>query len=101
MALKETNWIICYDIRCPKRLQRVHRFCKKSAIPLQKSVFALKADEERLDLWMNGLETLIDPATDDIRIYPVGRLEDAIIYGTTRLPPMMEAYLKSQNEKSR
>lgn len=82
-------------------MQRIHRFCKKCAIPLQKSVFALQADETRLDLIVQSLSDLIDPNTDDIRIYPVGRLEDAIIYGTTRLPPLMEAYLKSQNEKSR
>ena len=33
------EYIICYDITCPRRLGRIHRVLKRLANPLQYSVF--------------------------------------------------------------
>jgi hypothetical protein len=49
MSLHEpTGWIVCYDIRQPKRLIRVHRHLKKWGVPLQYSVFLVQASAARL-----------------------------------------------------
>ncbi|HFQ90150.1 MAG TPA: CRISPR-associated endonuclease Cas2, partial [Desulfobulbus sp.] len=40
MAKPRKQWyLLAYDIRNPRRLQRTHAFVKKLGIPLQKSVF--------------------------------------------------------------
>ncbi|WP_072054928.1 CRISPR-associated endonuclease Cas2 [Aliivibrio fischeri] len=73
------NYIISYDIRHPKRLQRVHKVLLGYGIPLQYSVFYLK-NSRKLDVdevW-ERLAQLINKKEDDVRLYPVNNvhLED-------------------------
>lgn len=63
--------IICYDITCPRRLGRIHRALKKTALPIQYSVFLFKGTTQQLEHCIEKLEQLMDPNTDDIRIYPL------------------------------
>lgn len=71
MAKARFPHIISYDIADPKRLQRIHRFLKKVALPLQYSVFLLEADAKRIEQLEKQLATMINPRADDIRIYPL------------------------------
>lgn len=98
MAVTPAEWLICYDIRDRRRLTRVHRCCCRYAMPLQLSVFAARLSEQRLQNLLEQLEQLIDPDEDDIRVYPIADLNDSILFGTSRLPPMLEAIIKFQQD---
>lgn len=62
-------WLVAYDIRSAKRLQRVHRFMVGWGRPLQYSVFAVDASDEECLHMIAGLERRIDPTVDDVRVY--------------------------------
>ena len=63
--------IICYDICCPKRLVRLHRFLKKQAVPIQYSVFLFTGNRRQLKASMNEAVKFINPKEDDLRAYPL------------------------------
>jgi CRISPR-associated endonuclease Cas2 len=65
------DYLIAYDITCPKRLNRLHRYLMKIAMPIQYSGFFLTTDERNLESLMQGAQALIDPKTDDLRCYPL------------------------------
>lgn len=66
-----TTCLVTYDITSPKRLRRMHRALRRLAVPIQYSVFlgdftaAGRAGLRAL------IEDIIDPAEDDVRIYPL------------------------------
>jgi len=62
-------YLVSYDIRDPARLGRVHRFVKERALALQYSVFVLEGDDTARIEMSKGIEALIDPEADDVRIY--------------------------------
>lgn len=98
MALTGVNWLVCYDIRHPRRLRRIHRCCRRWGMPLQRSVFACALKGNDLDAMIEELRFLMDEREDDIRIYPIEDLANAIIQGTTRLPMMIEMLIRMQAE---
>ncbi len=65
------QYIICYDIRHPRRLGRIHRFMRKFATALQYSVFLFTGTARQLQQHMAELESLMDKREDDIRSYPI------------------------------
>lgn len=99
MALTGVNWLVCYDIRHPRRLQKIHRCCRRWGMPLQRSVFACALKGRDLDVMIEELKSLMDESEDDIRIYPIEDLVNAIIQGTTRLPLMVEMLIRMQAEE--
>jgi CRISPR-associated protein Cas2 len=64
-------YLLAYDIRHEKRLRRVHYFCKKHGIPLQRSVFLFKADAAGLEEMVDGVRARVSDKEDDVRLYPV------------------------------
>lgn len=87
MALSETrNWLIAYDIADPRRLRRVHRFLSRHAVPVQYSVFATRASPMKLGEIRAGLEKLVNPREDDVRIYPIPEPAYLAVYGRKALP---------------
>jgi CRISPR-associated protein Cas2 len=65
------TYLVTYDIRAPRRLQRVHRALSKVGYALQYSVFAVDLrDLERARL-VGRLRRLIDETEDDVRFYLV------------------------------
>lgn len=68
---RSLSYIVCYDIRCPRRLGRVHRYLKRRAIALQYSVFIARLDKPGRELLMRDLRVIIHPQQDDIRLYPL------------------------------
>ena len=65
------NFIICYDIRHPRRLQRVYRAVLKHAAPIEYSVFILEGSGKEAMQCMAEASLLIDPTEDDLRCYPL------------------------------
>ncbi|ADE15910.1 CRISPR-associated protein Cas2 [Nitrosococcus halophilus Nc 4] len=63
--------LICYDIACPRRLGRIHRYLKGRAAPVQYSVFVAKLNRREISLLAARLAHRIHPRKDDIRIYPL------------------------------
>ena len=61
-------FLIGYDIRSPKRLQRVHRKLLRFAMPIQYSVFLLSGSEADANLCLSELKPLIEKE-DDLRCY--------------------------------
>lgn len=86
MARCGRQYLICYDIADPKRLIRVHRACARHAAPLQYSVFLGCFRPEKLEALLDELDGLIEPALDDVRIYPLPSPAQADLVGTPRLP---------------
>ncbi len=64
-----SKYIICYDIRNPKRLQSVHNYLKKFAIPIQYSIFILDGSHKDKANCLLYLRKLIDKTVDDLRCY--------------------------------
>jgi len=87
MALNETRtWLIAYDITCPKRLGRVHRYLKTVAVPVQYSVFATEETAQGIQHIRDALAQKINPKTDDVRIYPLPMNLELHRYGRRALP---------------
>lgn len=71
MSARKLPWLICYDIRDPRRLQRLHRFMGHNAAPVQYSVFIGRYSAADLRWLCIGIERIIDRRVDDVRCYPL------------------------------
>jgi len=70
--MKTFDYVVCYDISCPKRLAKVARVLERVASRIQKSIFLFdKVTTKELELLQKKLESIIDHDADDIRIYKV------------------------------
>lgn len=67
--------LICYDIADPRRLQRIHRRIKRDGVAVQYSIFQCDLDDLHFARLVADLKCLVDPRSDDIRIY--GPRQDA------------------------
>lgn len=65
-------YLVSYDIRDPKRLQRVHAYLKRHALPVQYSVFVARLTPQQRGRLLAGLARLIAPV-DDVRVYALGQ----------------------------
>ncbi len=89
------SYLIAYDITEDRRLNRICRYLKGKGLHLQKSVFFCFFDKEELTAVIARLKEMIDPCTDDIRIYPVLFDFKAIAFGDQDiLPPGVFLHLK-------
>jgi CRISPR-associated protein Cas2 len=87
MALNQPlRYLIAYDIRDPKRLMRVHRFLRRQGLPVQYSVFTAQLTQRKLLRVMEGLDRIIEPRADDVRIYPLPTRLDARLLGRQMFP---------------
>ncbi len=80
------EYIICYDIKEPKRLGRIHRALKKRATAVQYSVFLFTGSAEQLRHCLGMLEEIMDTREDDIRAYPLPRRGLRMQFGKDQLP---------------
>lgn len=65
------NFVIGYDIKHPRRLQRVYRAMLKHAAWIEYSIFVLEGSDKEAMRCMEEVSRLIDPAEDDLRCYPL------------------------------
>ena len=64
-------YLVAYDVRCPKRLRRVHREVVSEGQGLQQSVYLVRASHRSLRDLLARVEAHMDTAVDDLRAYPV------------------------------
>lgn len=69
MDVKRTLYLVCYDVSCPKRLQRVHRYLIGYKVGGQKSFFECWFTPAELREAERELMALIDPVTDRVHIF--------------------------------
>ena len=79
-------YLVSYDIADPRRLVRVHRYLRKDGLPLQYSVFTMRLTARRQALLMLELAELIEPAEDDVRIYPLPEKGERVQLGQQMFP---------------
>ena len=80
----ESLWLVCYDISDQRRLRRVARTLTDHGHRVQWSLFSCV-----LTVWQRGrlaekLASLIDPAADSVRLYPVrgtAAVERGVLHG--------------------
>ena len=78
-------YLVCYDVRNPKRLRRIHKLMKAYGEPWQYSVFycTLKAiDRVRLE---NALRELMNMKEDQVLIVDLGSNENTALQVSTFL----------------
>ncbi len=71
-------YLISYDVSTinaagKRRLRRVAKLCEDYGVRVQNSVFECVIPYEGLLMFKAGLEKIIDPAQDSLRIYPLGK----------------------------
>lgn len=87
MALNAPKaWLICYDIADRRRLSRFHRFISKRAVPVQYSVFCYEGSAAQIGKLAAEIETHIDPAADDVRIYQMPERPECDSLGSGSVP---------------
>lgn len=69
MRNSEYWFIISYDIRLPKRLQRLHRWLKRHAFALQESVFIFAGTQAAWERLQQGIQSRIKVTEDDVKVY--------------------------------
>jgi CRISPR-associated protein Cas2 len=82
----QRNWLVAYDIADPRRLQRVHRYLKRHAIPVQYSVFVLHGNQILLQRVLSGIAELISTQADDVRAYHLPDRCEVTMLGRQSLP---------------
>jgi CRISPR-associated protein Cas2 len=65
------GFLIAYDITSPRRLGRMHRYLATVAVPIEYSVFFASGDVRGMLTILAEAAALIDPASDDLRCYPL------------------------------
>ncbi|TVQ89497.1 MAG: CRISPR-associated endonuclease Cas2 [Chromatiaceae bacterium] len=80
-ANRPALYLLAYDIADPRRLTRVHRTVRSRGLPLQYSVFIIPGTAAEIDRLLADLDAIIEPAADDIRVYPLPRQLDLVHYG--------------------
>jgi CRISPR-associated protein Cas2 len=69
MADRPLPHLVCYDIREPRRLRRVHQVLRRWGLPLQYSVFHVSLTHRARARLAEILRHTIDERVDDVRIY--------------------------------
>ncbi|MEI8326592.1 MAG: CRISPR-associated endonuclease Cas2 [Betaproteobacteria bacterium] len=80
------QWLVCYDIRDPRRLGRVFRFMKKRGVPVQYSVFLVEASAQQMQRLLQDLAQIIDARVDDVRAYGLPAQPQYDTIGQSMLP---------------
>ena len=70
--MKRKGWyLIGYDIADPKRLKKIHKQLKNDGIAVQKSLFFVQGNEDKIIHLMKILSKKMDLSVDDLRAYPI------------------------------
>ncbi len=83
------NYLICYDIKNGKRLQKVHNLVADMAISVQLSVYTANLSQDDVDALCKELAALINKHEDDVRIYPIKSLNTATNIGCARYTDLL------------
>jgi CRISPR-associated protein Cas2 len=78
---EKCKFLICYDIKDTKRLQKLHRFICDVAFPVQYSVFETELTSIQFEKLRANLAQRIDPETDKLTIYRLFKTHTKIELG--------------------
>ena len=79
--MRKVCFIIAYDIKEKNRLQRLQRLISTQFLQLQYSVYYGTMTRTHMDTFITLIQKVIHPSDDDLRIYEVEPLENAIVLG--------------------
>lgn len=79
--MKKQHFVVCYDIKDPKRLKKVHRLISKELLQIQYSIYYGTLFLQDMDALIAKLERIIDSHHDDVKVYQIQSLESAFIKG--------------------
>ncbi|MBB1420783.1 CRISPR-associated endonuclease Cas2 [Pseudoalteromonas sp. SG43-7] len=68
-------WIISYDISCPKRLRKVHKYCATFGWQMQKSLYLFAFSRSEREKACHQLTELINLQEDKLLCLPFNVLE--------------------------
>lgn len=77
-------FVIAYDIKSVKRLNRVRKFLKKICFAVEESVFLLEINDYeffKLDNYLKELKKLINTKRDEVGCYEIKANQKIISYG--------------------
>ncbi|HRQ65972.1 MAG TPA: hypothetical protein PKZ76_14110 [Xanthomonadaceae bacterium] len=77
--------LLAYDVRCPRRLRRLHYRLRKEVAYVQESVALARLDDEGVDALLGRLAEWLAPE-DDLRIYELAGLHEVWLAGPAPLP---------------
>jgi CRISPR-associated protein Cas2 len=80
------NWLVCYDMKDPKRLTRVFKLLKTQGIPIQYSIFLVHASHRAIMQLEARICLLIDTKEDDVRVYFIPACSDTVVMGKPLIP---------------
>lgn len=83
---ERAQWIVAYDMACPRRWAKVFKCLKKAGIPIQYSVFSVEASAIEMEKLIQQLTALIDPKADDVRAYRLPKNGWRFSIGKSLLP---------------
>lgn len=84
MFRNRPQFVIAYDISCPRRLQRVARILEKHALRAQKSVFLFHGDRAAVERLLDEALRAMNPREDVIQAWHLAQDQDGrgILRGT-------------------
>jgi CRISPR-associated protein Cas2 len=86
MSERRLPWLLAYDVRCPLRVQRLHRRLVRVGAPVQYSVFLIHATTDEMERLMDALASGWIAQEDDLRAYPIGERGSVAALGAPRCP---------------
>lgn len=100
MAIHRSWYLLAYDIRDPKRLQRVHYYLRKRALAAQQSVFFIHATDAELQQTLDGVAKRIHKHLDDVRAYPISHPAEVWLTGQSAVAgPLLQPPAVGINQK--
>jgi CRISPR-associated protein Cas2 len=81
MSLHPVKYLLCYDIKNPRRLRRVHRLVRDWGLPVQFSVFEIELIADKLELLLIELAKLIEISEDSVMLYRLSPNQERICLG--------------------
>lgn len=90
----KANYLVCYDISCPRRLGRVYKYIKGKGLHIQYSVFHCSLTWPMLMELKARIAELIDEKEDDVRIYPLPAEKKVVVMGCgDRVPEGIDIFI--------
>ncbi len=73
------KYLIAYDIRDPKRWQKVYKLLKSKGLNVQLSCFEVDLSKYLFNALLNNLEQIINPKEDVVCAYPINNKAEGLI----------------------
>ena len=82
MSLYRVKYLLCYDIKHPRRLKQIHRLVRDWGLPVQFSVFEIELMPSQLEKLLTELTELIDVSEDKVMLYRLSPNQERIGLGS-------------------